>query len=79
MLRIGCSPDPTLLAVMGFQPLEILVDAPMGDYLPRASVPCWCTTERIQGTDGVGLHSLSQRPFSWVWSSRDNEQAGCLG
>lgn len=44
MLRAGCGPDPARLPsppVMGFHPLEILVDAPMGDYLPRPSVPCW--------------------------------------
>lgn len=47
-------------------------------WLPRLSVLCWWTTERMQGTDGVSFHSLAQWPFSWVWSPRDNDQAGCL-
>lgn len=46
-------------------------------------MPLWATTHYVPlfpaGQGPSRFHSLACRPFSWVWFSRQNEQAGCLG
>lgn len=45
-------------------------------------MPLWATTHHVPlfpaGQGPSRFHSLACRPFSWVWFSRQNEQAGCL-